>query len=92
MVPMPSGLFDGRPLPTTGTHWRCFADKVLRQDAAGDTFSTLTVRCNDGETTISASASCAFGAHDARQLSFELVEKTTNLRNAIRAECADGLP
>ncbi len=90
-VPVPSGLFDSRPLPTKGTHWQCLADKVLRQDAAGNTFSTLTVRCNDGETTISASASCSIGAHDSRQLAFELVEKTTNLKNAIRAECTDGV-
>jgi hypothetical protein len=92
VVPVPSGVFESRPLPTAGTHWHCLVDKVLRQDAVGDTFSTLTVRCNDGETTISASASCAIGAHDTRQLSFELMEKTTNAKNAIRAECSDGVP
>jgi hypothetical protein len=91
-VPMPPALFDSHPLPTKGTHWRCVADKALRQDTAGNTFSTLTVRCNDGETTISSSASCAIGAHDTKQISFELVEKTTNLRNAIRAQCMDGAP
>ena len=89
-VPLPAALFDGRPLPTKGSRWSCVADKALRQDAGGNTFSTLTIRCNDGETTVSSSASCAIGAHDNKQLSFELLEKTTGSKNAIRAECADG--
>jgi hypothetical protein len=89
VVTLPSGLFDGRALPTKGARWHCVADKVLRQDAGGNTFSTLTVRCDDGETTVSSSASCAIGAHDHNQLSFELLEKS-NLRNTIRAECSDG--
>jgi hypothetical protein len=89
VVTLPPGLFDSRALPIKGARWHCVADKVLRQDPAGNTFSTLTVRCDDGETTVSASASCAIGGHDSRQLSFELVEKTS-LKNAIRAECNDG--
>ena len=90
VVALPAALFASRTLPTKGARWHCDADKVLRQDTAGNTFSTLTVRCNDGETTVSASASCAIGGHDSRQLSFELAEKTADLRNAIRAECSDG--
>jgi len=89
LVTLPSGLFDGRALPTKGVRWHCVADKALRQDPAGNTFSTLTVRCDDGETTVSAAASCAIGGHDSKQLAFELVEKTS-LKNAIRAECTDG--
>ncbi|MGD0529398.1 MAG: hypothetical protein ABSE49_29940 [Polyangiaceae bacterium] len=88
-VTLPPGLFDSRPLPTKGARWHCVADKVLRQDAGGNTFSTLTVRCDDGETTVSAAASCAIGAHDRNQLSFELLEKSS-LKNTIRAECSDG--
>ena len=88
-VPLPSGLFGGRILPTVGTRWHCVADKVLRQDSAGNTFSTLSVRCDDGETTVIASASCAIGGRETKQLSFELAEKTTNVRNAVRAECAE---
>jgi len=89
-VPIPAALFDARPLPTKGSRWSCLADKALRQDAGGNTFSTLTIRCNDGETTVSSSASCSIGAHDNKQLAFELLEKTTGLKNAIRAECTDG--
>ncbi len=88
-VTLPAGLFDGRPLPTKGTRWHCVADKALRQDSGGNTFSTMTIRCDDGVTTVSSSASCAIGAHDQRQLSFELLEKS-NVKNSIRAECADG--
>jgi hypothetical protein len=88
-VTLPPGLFDSRPLLTRGVRWHCVADKVLRQDTGGNTFSTLTVRCDDGETTVSASASCAIGAHDRSQLSFELLEKS-NVKNTIRAECSDG--
>jgi hypothetical protein len=88
-VSLPPGLFDARPLPTKGTRWRCVADKILRQDGGGNTFSTLTARCDDGETTVSAAASCAIGAHDHNQLSFELLEKS-NLKNTIRADCSDG--
>jgi len=89
-VSLPSGLFDSRPLPTKGARWHCIADKVLRQDTGGNTFSTLSVHCEDGDSTVSASASCAIGAHDSKQLSFELVERTANVKNAIRAECTDG--
>jgi hypothetical protein len=89
-VALPAGLFSGRVLPTIGTRWHCIADKALRQDAGGNTFSTLGVRCDDGETTVLASASCAIGARENKQLSFELSEKTSNVRNAIRAECTDG--
>jgi hypothetical protein len=90
LVALPSGLFNGRVLPTVGARWHCVADKALRQDAGGNTFSTLGVRCDDGETTVIASASCAIGARENKQLSFELAEKTSNVRNAIRAECTDG--
>lgn len=89
-VPVPPGLFAGRPLPIKGTRWHCVADKALRQDTVGNTFSTLTIRCDDAETSVSASASCAIGAHDNRQLGFERVEKTTNVKNESRGECADG--
>lgn len=89
VVTLPPGLFESRALPTKGVRWHCVADKVLRQDAGGNTFSTLTARCDDGETTVSASASCAIGAHDHNQLSFELLEKS-NVKNTIRAECSDG--
>ena len=90
VVPLPAALFDGRSLPTRGSRWSCVADKALRQDTGGNTFSTLTIRCNDGETTVSSSASCAIGAHDNKQVAFELLERTTSLKNAIRAECTDG--
>jgi hypothetical protein len=89
-VTLPSALFEGRALPTRGERWHCFADKALRQDASGNTFSTLTVRCDDGETKVSASASCTIGAHESKQLAFELQERTTNLKNALRADCSDG--
>lgn len=89
-VTLPPGLFEGRLVPTKGTRWHCVADKALRQDAAGNTFSTLTVLCEDGESTVSSSASCTIGAHETRQLSFEVAEKTASVRNAIRAECSGG--
>ena len=90
VVPLPAAQFDSRPLPSKGSRWSCVADKALRQDAVGNTFSTLTIRCNDGETTVSSSASCSIGGHDSKELSFELLERTTSLKNAIRAECTDG--
>jgi hypothetical protein len=90
LVTLPPALFVGRPLPTKGARWQCLVDKALRQDATGNTFSTLTVHCNDGETTISAAASCTIGGRDAERLGFELDERTTNLKNVIRAECEDG--
>ena len=90
LVALPAGLFNGRVLPTVGTRWHCAADKVLRQDSAGNTFSTLSVRCDDGETTVTASASCAIGGREDKQLSFELAERAGNVRNAIRADCAGG--
>jgi hypothetical protein len=89
-VALPAGLFDGRALPVRGARWHCTANKALRQDDGGNTFSTLTIVCDDGETKVSSSASCSIGAHDSRQLSFELLEKTTTFKNSIRAECADG--
>jgi hypothetical protein len=87
VVAVPAGLFRDVPLPVRGTRWRCSADKVLRQDPAGNTFSTLDVRCTDGETTISSSASCLIGSHESSKLAFQLVEKTTGLINGVRAEC-----
>jgi hypothetical protein len=89
-VALPTTLFTGRPLPIKATHWQCFADKSLRQDTEGNTFSTLVIRCNDAETTFSAFASCSIGGHDTDRLSFELLEKTSNAKTAIRAECANG--
>ena len=89
-VALPAGLFDGRALPVRGARWHCTAAKALRQDDGGNTFSTLTIVCDDGETKVSSSASCSIGAHDTRQLAFELLEKTTSFKNAIRAECGDG--
>jgi hypothetical protein len=89
-VPLPPTLFTGRLLPTKGAHWQCFADKALRQDSEGNTFSSLTIRCNDAETTFSAFASCSVGGHDTDRLSFELLEKTSNVKTLIRAECANG--
>jgi hypothetical protein len=86
-VPLPAALFKDHPVPTRGTRWRCQADKVLRQDVRGNTFSALTVHCNDGETTVSSSAACLIGTHDSEKLSIELVEKTTGQRNLLRAEC-----
>ena len=86
-VVLPAALFRDVIIPMRGTRWRCLADKVLRQDPGGNTFSTLSIRCSDGETTVSSSASCAIGSHDTARLSFELLEKTTNLTNAVRAEC-----
>lgn len=90
VVPLPAALFDSRPLPTKGARWHCAADKALRQDATGNTFSTMTVRCNDGETTVSASASCIIGAQDTKTLAFDLQEKTSSLKNAVWAQCVDG--
>lgn len=89
-VPLPPGLFEGKLVPTKGMRWHCVADKALRQDAGGNTFSTLTVRCEDGESAVSSSASCTIGAHETSSLSFEIAEKSTNVRNAIRAECSGG--
>ncbi len=86
-VPLPAALFKDHALPTRGARWRCLADKVLRQDATGNTFSTLTVHCSDGETTVSSSASCLIGTHHSDRLSIELVERTTSQRNLLRAEC-----
>jgi hypothetical protein len=86
-VPLPGALFKDFTLPIRGARWHCVADKFLRQDAGGNTFSTLDIRCTDGETTVSSSASCMIGSHESAKLSFELVEKTTGLTNAVRAEC-----
>jgi hypothetical protein len=86
-VALPAALFKDVTIPMRGTRWRCLADKVLRQDTGGNTFSTLTIRCSDGETTVSSAASCAIGSHENAKLSFELVETTSHLTNAVRAEC-----
>jgi hypothetical protein len=86
-VALPTALFKDLPLPIRGARWRCTADKVLRQDAGGNTYSTLSIHCADGETTISSSASCMIGSHESAKLSFELAEKSTALTNAVRAEC-----
>jgi hypothetical protein len=86
-IVLPPALFKDHVLPTVGTRWHCFADKVLRQDAVGNTFSTLTVHCTDGETTASSAASCQIGSHETAKLAIDLLEKTTGVRNTIRAEC-----
>jgi hypothetical protein len=86
-IGLPPALFKDHVLPTLGTRWHCFADKVLRQDASGNTFSTLTVHCTDGETTASSSASCQIGGHETARLAIDLLEKTSGVKNTIRAEC-----
>jgi hypothetical protein len=86
-VALPASLFKDHALPVRGARWHCLADKVLRQDASGNTYSTLTVHCFDGETTVSSSASCLIGNHAADRLSLQLLEKTTSVQNELRADC-----
>lgn len=86
-IPLPGMLFKDHPLPTKGDRWRCLADKLLRQDESGNTFSTIVVHCTDGETTVTSSASCQIGSNDSDKLSITFVEKTTTLRNLIDAQC-----
>lgn len=86
-VALPASLFKDHVLPVRGTRWHCLADKVLRQDAGGNTYSTLTVHCFDGETTVSSSASCLIGNHAVDRLSIQLVEKTSSVQNELRADC-----
>jgi hypothetical protein len=87
-IPLPGTLFKDRVLPMTGDRWRCLADKVLRQDESGNTFSTMVVHCTDGETTVTSSASCQIGTIGSDKLSITFVEKTTTLRNVIDAQCS----
>jgi hypothetical protein len=86
-IPVPSTLFQDRALPVKSARWQCFASKALRQDEAANTYSTMTVHCTDGETTVVSLASCQVGAHDVDKLSIELIEKTSNVHNAIQARC-----
>jgi hypothetical protein len=86
-VALPTSLFQDHPLPVRGTRWHCLADKLLRQDPSGNTYSTLTVHCFDGETTVSSSASCLIGNHGTDRLSIQLVERTTSVQNELRADC-----
>jgi hypothetical protein len=87
-VPLPVALFKDRPVPIKSDRWRCLVDNALRQDAEANTFSTLTVHCSDGETTVITSASCLIGGNTNDRLGVELVEKTTTLSNSLRAQCA----
>jgi hypothetical protein len=87
VVTLPAALFKDHPLVITSERWRCFADKALRQDEGGNTYSTLTVHCTDGETTVSSSASCQIGHFASDQLSLQFDEKATRSHNAIQAKC-----
>jgi len=87
-VVLPGALFKDHALPIKGDRWHCLADKFLRQDEGGNTFSTMVIHCTDGETTVTSSASCQIGANDSDKLSISFVEKTTTLRNAIDARCS----
>src|SRR5579864_4698637 len=86
-IPIPAALFKDHVLPIKGDRWHCLADKSLRQDENGNTFSTMVIHCADGETTVTSSASCQIGANDSDKLSISFVEKTTTLRNVIDARC-----
>ena len=86
-VAIPGALFKDHVLPIKGDRWHCLADKWLRQDESGNTFSTMVIHCADGETTVTSSASCQIGANDSDKLSISFVEKTTTLRNVIDARC-----
>jgi hypothetical protein len=87
-IVLPGALFKDHALPIKGDRWRCLADKFLRQDDGGNTFSTLVIHCTDGETTVTSSASCQIGANDSDKLSIGFVEKTTTLHNVIDARCS----
>jgi hypothetical protein len=84
---MPVPLFQDRLLPTKGERWRCLADKILRQDERGNTYGEMSVRCSDGETTVTSLASCQVGAHGSDRLFIELVEKTSAIKNGIWVQC-----
>lgn len=84
---LPASLFKDHLLPTKGSRWRCVADRILRQDDRGNTYSEMSVRCTDGETTVSSSASCQIGAHGTDRFSMDFVEKTTAATNTISAQC-----
>lgn len=86
-IALPGALFKDYSVPIKGDRWRCLADKLLRQDDSGNTFSTLVIHCTDGETTVTSSASCQIGANDEDKLSIGFVEKTTTLHNVIDARC-----
>jgi hypothetical protein len=86
-VAIPVPLFKDKVLPTKGERWRCLADKLLRQDERGNTYGEMSVRCSDGETTVTSSASCQVGAHGSDRLFIELVEKTSAIKNGIWAQC-----
>jgi len=86
-VPLPILLFKDRPIPIKSDRWRCFVDNALRQDTQANTYSTLTIHCDDGETTVVTSASCLVGGHAPDRLSVDLVEKTPALTNSLRARC-----
>jgi hypothetical protein len=86
-IVMPGALFKDHALPIKGDRWHCLADKFLRQDEGGNTFSTMVIHCTDGETTVTSSASCQIGANDSDKLSISFAEKTTTLRNVIDARC-----
>jgi len=85
-VALPITLFKDRPVPIRSERWRCFVDNALRQDAEANTFSTLSVHCTDGETTVLTSASCLIGAHNEDRLGVDLVEKSVT--TTIRARCS----
>jgi hypothetical protein len=86
-IVLPGALFKDHALPIKGDRWHCLADKFLRQDDGGNTFSTMVIHCTDGETTVTSSASCQIGANDSDKLSITFVEKTTTLHNVIDARC-----
>lgn len=86
-MPLPFTLFQNHPLPIKGSLWGCFADKWLRQDVAGNTYSAMTIHCTDGTTTVRSAVSCQIGGHDSGKASIELIEKTNDLHNEIQAQC-----
>ena len=86
-VALPIALFKDRPVPVRGERWRCFVDNELRQDGQANTFSTLTIHCTDGETTVKSSASCLIGGHVPDRLAVDLVERAPVVTNSIRARC-----
>ena len=86
-VVIPITLFKDRPVPIKSERWRCYVDNALRQDAQANTYSTLTVHCSDGETTVVTSASCLIGGHLPDRLAVELIEKTSTVTSSLRAHC-----
>ncbi len=87
LLTLPLALFRDKALPIKGDRWRCLADKVLRQDDHGNTYGEMSVRCSDGETTLTSSASCQVGAHVSDRFGFELAEKTSAIKNGIWVQC-----